>query len=737
LNNNINTERNNSDSEIHSLFTQWKHNKTLQAGEINRLRAIAADSIEQNKYKLSNHLIDIIIRLFDYNDCNTDIDHFGQILIKKNSLPPESLNRYLNNHLELKGSFSTISLINELSIRLKQDSVIQTVLAKCYYKQGEYKKVINIYSEWCSPKQPPTEFKSYYIASLVELHEFKLIEDYLNEKTIGRTTIPEWVVNKIFYTLLQLGKNELFRRFKSILFNDSPIDELLLDVIREEVSGDFDKAEELINNNISKYNNDDRLKIALSNITYKSYKWLENESLFHEVLAMNKIGKVLRDNLNSALECISKLRSNWIPPTVNSKNLELKLPDSIYEYVLQSDLSSNYQGVKNKIVHVGATLGPGGAERVLAQTFLGQKQYKDYKVGLWLYSDDPEKMHDFYIKELGIRRSDITVLDEVSIIPVPFKWLPNYHAINSYKIYLKILEDKPDIIHGWQDSVNIDLCFAAAYAGVNKIVLHSHNMRPTLVHYIPFIESFKRIYLSALSRSNIRLICVSNAAKQDYLEWIGLEKSKNLVVLYNGFELPVLNRGQKERIKNNLLEEYGIAKDKFVVGTAIRFTDVKRPLLWIEIASRVLNKDKDVHFVLFGDGELLDECKSKVNDMGIAPYFTFTGRVSNVPEKIAMLDLFLLTSKSEGLPTAVIEAQFARVPVISSDVGGVSECFLNGVTGFLVHEDSEDSYVNKILRVKSNHSMLSETDVNVAEFVRNRFSANSMQTKLFRIYDQV
>ena len=67
--------------------------------------------------------------------------------------------------------------------------------------------------------------------------------------------------------------------------------------------------------------------------------------------------------------------------------------------------------------------------------------------------------------------------------------------------------------------------------------------------------------------------------------------------------------------------------------------------------------------------------------LGLADRFVFPGQVRNVADYLACLDLFMLTSRVEGLPNSLIEAQLAGVPVVTADVGGAGETFEDGSSG--------------------------------------------------------
>ncbi|HAW22581.1 MAG TPA: glycosyltransferase family 1 protein [Pseudomonas sp.] len=87
---------------------------------------------------------------------------------------------------------------------------------------------------------------------------------------------------------------------------------------------------------------------------------------------------------------------------------------------------------------------------------------------------------------------------------------------------------------------------------------------------------------------------------------------------------------------------------------------------------------------LVGDGPLLPAAKDAAKHFGLADRVVFSGACDDVSQRLACSDIFILISQWEGLPLTILEAMRAGLPVIASNVGGVSEAVETGVTGFLV-----------------------------------------------------
>jgi glycosyltransferase involved in cell wall biosynthesis len=157
-------------------------------------------------------------------------------------------------------------------------------------------------------------------------------------------------------------------------------------------------------------------------------------------------------------------------------------------------------------------------------------------------------------------------------------------------------------------------------------------------------------------------------------------------------------------------------------------------LLWAEAAIALAQQKPKAQFLMVGDGPLSEAVAARFAEADLAASLHMPGQVENVPDYLAAMDLFWLTSKTEGLPNVLIEAQFSGVPIVAFDVGGVGETFLDGETGALVPPNDVEALVAR-------SKMLLEDDVWCAEVSRksneqalSRFSSTAFFDGLSRLY---
>lgn len=200
---------------------------------------------------------------------------------------------------------------------------------------------------------------------------------------------------------------------------------------------------------------------------------------------------------------------------------------------------------------------------------------------------------------------------------------------------------------------------------------HGHHL------YDPEFNLTKRTFLNfleqRLARRAMFLVTIGRRIRDELLD-AGIGSPSQYVSIAPGIAPIELVR--REDVRRRL----GCVGNEISVVWMGRFTKVKRPDRVIEIARLI----PEAKFIMAGDGEILNEVTK------VAPSNVIFVGFQDRNDMWSIADVALCTSDSEGMPLALIEAQMAGVPVVSTDVGSVSEIVLDGVTGRLGSRSSED-----------------------------------------------
>jgi glycosyltransferase involved in cell wall biosynthesis len=411
---------------------------------------------------------------------------------------------------------------------------------------------------------------------------------------------------------------------------------------------------------------------------------------------------------------------------------DVRSPESVFALVAAEKPAAPETGTGRGLAMIAHSLTAGGAERIVAILYrhLREGGLFDW-VKLYLLNLSEADGSDFYLPLTGIDRAQVVLLDRGCKVEEPFDFLPVDTARTAQAIYNRLEADKPAIVHVSLEPLTLTAGLAALKAQVPRIVLHTHNMRPTdLYPDAPQPPRWRDCYRAMLARDEVRLVGCAKAAMEDYADWIGLETMDKLHTVYNGLNFDQFQPAADADVPARLRAAFGIAPDAPVIGTAFKFREEKRPALWVEAALKVRDARPDVRFVMFGDGALLEPVKALVASKGAGASFVFPGLVPDLYRFLPMLDLFMLCSSSEALPNVLLEAQASGVPVVAYHVGGIGETMIDGETGILVCEDGADALAQALLRAIGDPDWRKRAACAGAAFVRERFSTERMTSSL-------
>lgn len=147
------------------------------------------------------------------------------------------------------------------------------------------------------------------------------------------------------------------------------------------------------------------------------------------------------------------------------------------------------------------------------------------------------------------------------------------------------------------------------------------------------------------------------------------------MLAYNGIKLPP---------STSLLPATKTGESEFTIGTVGRLAEQKGYIHLLSALPLVLERHPETGLLFLGDGELRSELEAHTRMLGLGNKVVFAGQVNNVHERLLGFDLFVSSSLWEGLPTVIMEAMAAGLPVVATDIPGTREMINDGVNGRLV-----------------------------------------------------
>jgi glycosyltransferase involved in cell wall biosynthesis len=429
--------------------------------------------------------------------------------------------------------------------------------------------------------------------------------------------------------------------------------------------------------------------------------------------------------------------------------VERCLPRASYERRLESALRaaldhtrSVVQPVHRRIVLVNVGLEPGGAERQILYTLAGLKDsgFEDVTLLLTLPGEGGRAFHRAEATAAGLNVAHVGSLDSAEP-PGDFESraaeqaflanLPVKLSASVATLRREFAARRPAVVHAWQDQTSIAAGFAAILAGVPRIVLGGRNINPqNFLYWRPYLRPCYRVLAKFAS---VHFTNNSAAGAADYARWLDLPAT-DFHVIRNGFDAGArLARPPAPDIAT-FRSRLGIDPDTPLVGSIFRLYPEKRPWLWMRMAAALSRRRPEVHFLLVGSGPMKGTVEALARRYGLESRFHLMPADAAIGLPLSAMDVLVLTSRAEGTPNVVIEAQCVGVPVVAVDAGGTAAAVQEGVTGWIDRTSRPERLAELVDRVLSNSAWRSEARRRGREFVAEQFSISRMITETLAIY---
>ena len=352
---------------------------------------------------------------------------------------------------------------------------------------------------------------------------------------------------------------------------------------------------------------------------------------------------------------------------------------------------------KIKVLHIINGMGSGGAEMVIMNWYrhINRERYQ----------------FDFLLRtKTNIYKNEIEEYggNIYYTSTFPKHWNKNYKETEEF-----FVQHKYDVVHIHANAL-IYMKAAIEAKKHNKpiIIMHSHSTKTAKKIYLPL----HKLNMFRLDKYvNIKLACSEKAGK-----WMfGKEKYQ---IIENAVDTKIFNYYPKQR--EELRQQYGVT-DSFVVGHVGRFLPSKNHLFLIDIFVEILKIKQNAVLLLIGEGSEKKNIEDKVKKIGIDNKVRFLGVRADVAQIEQLMDVFVFPSRFEGLPVALIEAQFTHLPcIVSSNIS--REVQLNNAIKFYPIENSAKDWALETIEL-----------VNQCEREKVLFNTNSQKYHIEKIINDL
>lgn len=174
------------------------------------------------------------------------------------------------------------------------------------------------------------------------------------------------------------------------------------------------------------------------------------------------------------------------------------------------------------------------------------------------------------------------------------------------------------------------------------------------------------------------ILCVSDKIRE--ITAPSLRNPSVLHTVYSGIDLDRFANPPSVPV---LRKEFGIPDDQRVVANVAALAPHKDYFTFVDTVSELVKSHFPAHYFIIGDGPLRNEVEAYIRQKELGSHITMTGFRKDIPALLPGIDVFLITSKTEGLGTSILDAFACGVPVVATDAGGIPEIVRDGETGLL------------------------------------------------------
>ncbi len=353
-----------------------------------------------------------------------------------------------------------------------------------------------------------------------------------------------------------------------------------------------------------------------------------------------------------------------------------------------------------RILHTIDTTGPGGAESVFINlTRLIDREKYDLKAVVggmgWVYNQ--------------------LINNGLDPIIIPAKG--SFRFLYLYKLIYIIKKYRIGLIHSHLFGSNVYCSLAGMICNIPVI--------STFHGYVDASSQDKLLNLKfrIINGGSSRIIFVSEHLKRHFAQTTHVSMRKSEVI-YNGVDF--ITFGSQKN--SNIRDELGLDKDHILLVSIGNIRKAKGYDILIRAAALVISKRPECKFIIAGDqsGDLYPQLLDLVNSLVLDRSIYFLGFREDVKELLKNSNIFVLSSTSEGLSIATLEAMSCGIPVVVTKCGGPEEIVEQGVNGVLVNTGDYHSLADGILCMLENEQLRKSCIRGARELITRKFSLNTM-----------
>jgi len=298
---------------------------------------------------------------------------------------------------------------------------------------------------------------------------------------------------------------------------------------------------------------------------------------------------------------------------------------------------------------------------------------------------------------------------------------------------LRVLENEFDVVHihhpltpPCQTSLPV---LVTAHSSIGESITSPsfYSAGPRLPYAVMYLM---RMYFGHLERGTVKkadlVTAVSKAVADELMIRYGRELPESVKVLGNGVDTRVFTPGTAARSPSLVLYVGRLAWSKGLEDL-------------VKTAHLILQERRDVSFAVAGDGPAKLYLKGLIGDMGLVESFSMLGNLAQ-PELIELYrraTILVLPTRSEGMPTSLLEAMACGLPAVASNVGGIPEILQNNLNGVIVPPGDPKAIADSVMGLLQDEATRVKMGTAARRTVKERYDWSGLVNRLERYYEDV
>lgn len=365
--------------------------------------------------------------------------------------------------------------------------------------------------------------------------------------------------------------------------------------------------------------------------------------------------------------------------------------------------------IQIRVAHVVQNLPIGGMERIVV-SLVQNIDHRRFRPSVYCLEDGGALVPE--IRSMGF---EVTTMNKT----------PGLSYSLPFRLAGLFRQDRVDLVHCHNFGSLVYGAIGGRLAGVGGVLYTAHGpempygSRKAVFQRLPLVD---------------RIITVSDYVRDSAINKAGLSPSR-VTTIHNGVDVGRYSRiaSTREQVRTQL----GLTSDEPLLGVVARLTPEKDHDTLLQSLVLVRNDFDNVKLAIAGEGELMDALKKKVEHLGLSRSVWFLGNRGDVPELLQAMDLFVLSSRQEGLGITLLEAMAVGLPVVATNTGGIPEIVISGETGLLVPPEDASRFAEAVKWMLSHRDDGKEMGLRGQKRALQQFGVERMVEQYEAVYDEV